>query len=658
MQEIEIQVENDHIARITSARPLQVIAEMVWNSYDADAKKVTVEFETGDLTKLGKIRISDNGDGIPFDEVESSFQSLGGSWKKNKRFTDGGRAIHGEKGQGRFKAFALGNQVKWISKSQGFEYSITGHSSNLKKFTVSDRRKTSSKGCVVEISDITKDFEIQNEHNFDELVRDIFALQLYEDREFELIYDGVKLDASESIREVTPYELTAVIDEKKSITGKLEIVEWNNQVDRKLMLCLPGRFTFYDIPPAIHARGFNFTAYLTAEHFQKLNDDNTAGLVELDPNSLALIDAAKTKLREHFRSLESERSREKINEWKKAEIYPYAGNSASSIERNERQVFDVVALNLADYSSDFDKSSLKQKKLVLQLLKAAIETGGNALPSILEKIIDLPQSKQTELADLLKKTSLTAVINASKSVTNRLDFIRGLQLLIFDPKSKKQLLERSQLHKILTQETWIFGEQYNLTNDDQDLTAVLRTHLKCIDKKRKDLNPLEPVLDADGKVAIIDLMLSCRIPTPTDDERKHLVVELKRPAQPINEDGISQIKKYAKAVALDNRFKNSNAEWDFVAVSNSMTEGAELEARQANKPRGLVFELDEPKIRVWAKTWGEIIDEASGRLTFYKRQLEYQANDADALRYLKNISDDYLSDEIKEKIIQLDKAGT
>jgi hypothetical protein len=35
--------------------------------------------------------------------------------------------------------------------------------------------------------------------------------------------------------------------------------------------------------------------------------------------------------------------------------------------------------------------------------------------------------------------------------------------------------------------------------------------------------------------------------------------------------------------------------------------------------------------------------------------LEYQANDAEALKYLKTINVDYLSEEVKEKIEALEK---
>jgi hypothetical protein len=661
VQHIEVKVENDHIQRITTARPIAAISELIWNSYDADAREVRVELEEGQLTKLGVIRIIDDGIGISADKVETLFQSLGGSWKQRGAKTNGGRSIHGKKGQGRFKAFALGNRVTWVSRHGGKKFSISGDKSDLKRFSISDIGPAANTGCTVEIENVVRDFEIWAEDGFAEQVRDVFALQLYEDPHFHIIYDGENIDAREAIRDVTPYEITAITEDGHEYKARLEIIEWKKKVERKLMLCLPGRFSFHEMAPGIHARGFDFTGYLTADHFQSLADNNTEGLVELDPPSMALVEASKAKLREHFREREAERSRGKIHEWKEAKIYPYDGKASDPIEINERQVFDVVALNLADYSPDFEKAPSKQQKLILQLIKAAIETGPGALPSILEKVIDLPKGKQEEMAELLRKTSLTAVISAAKAVTDRLEFLRALQILVFEPNSKRQLLERSQLHRMIAQETWIFGEQFNLMNDDEDLSAVLRSHIKLLGSDsddgtpREGLAPKQPVLDADGKAAIVDLMLSCRVPTATDDQRKHLVIELKRPSQKLNEDVINQIKKYAKAVALDDRFKHPNVEWDFVAVANSFTKDAEFDARQKDKPRGMVLEVDDPiKIRVWAKTWGEIIQEAEGRLTFYKRRLEYQANDREALRYLRTINSDFLSDEVKERISVLD----
>ena len=653
MPDIEVQVQPDHIERISKTNPIRAISELIWNAYDADAKKVTISFDDGVLTSIETIRITDDGEGIDPDQAEAMFGGLGASWKKKAHKTNSGRFIHGEKGQGRFKAFSLGQSVTWLSDSNGKHFSIHGHVSDLTKFPMSELSSASRKGCIVEITEIQKDFEVRANQGAADKIRDIFALQLFEDPQFEIEYDDVAIDAKESIKGISTEEVVVTTDAGETVRATLEIIEWKKQIDRKLMLCLPGRFSFHEMPAGIQARGFEFTAYLTSEYFQKLVDENTEGLVELDVIAKQLIEASKEKLRDHFREKEVARSRSKIDEWKEAKIYPYEGDSESPIERNERQVFDVVALNLADYSNDFDKTPPKSQKLILQLVKAAVETGPSALPGLLAQVIDLPKEKQDDLANLLKRTTLTAVINAARSVSDRLDFLKALQILIFDPESKKQLLERSQLHRVIAEHTWLFGEQFNLTNDDEDLTSVLKAHLHLLGKDRNELAQTEPVFDADGKARIVDLMLSQRLPTSTDEERKHLVIELKRPSQPINEDVINQIKKYAKAVALDDRFKNSSVEWDFLAVSNSFTRDAELEAKQTGKPRGLVLEIDEPKIRVWAKTWGQIIDESQGRLTFFKRGLEYEANDVHALEYLKGISDEYLSDEVRQKISEM-----
>jgi Histidine kinase-, DNA gyrase B-, and HSP90-like ATPase len=137
VQEIEVKVENDHIERLTTAKPIVALSELIWNAYDADAARVRVDFEGGELTKLAIIRVEDNGDGIPFEEADGFFKSLGGSWKRMGTKTKGGRFIHGERGQGRFKAFALGETVTWISNAGGKKFSIAGQRSNLKKFVVS-----------------------------------------------------------------------------------------------------------------------------------------------------------------------------------------------------------------------------------------------------------------------------------------------------------------------------------------------------------------------------------------------------------------------------------------------------------------------------------------------------------------------------------------
>jgi hypothetical protein len=92
------------------------------------------------------------------------------------------------------------------------------------------------------------------------------------------------------------------------------------------------------------------------------------------------------------------------------------------------------------------------------------------------RVLDLPERKQRELAALLQETTLSAIMAAAKTVADRLKFISTLESIVSDPETKGRLKERSQLHKILAENTWIFGEEYNLWASDKDLTRVLEKH--------------------------------------------------------------------------------------------------------------------------------------------------------------------------------------
>jgi hypothetical protein len=97
---------------------------------------------------------------------------------------------------------------------------------------------------------------------------------------------------------------------------------------------------------------------------------------------------------------------------------------------------------------------------MFRILKEALEDNPAALQRIFQDVLELPKEKQEELAELLDQTSLSAIIESSKLVADRLAFLKGLEELLFNKESKKELDERSQLHKILEEETWIFGKNF------------------------------------------------------------------------------------------------------------------------------------------------------------------------------------------------------
>jgi hypothetical protein len=245
------------------------------------------------------------------------------------------------------------------------------------------------------------------------------------------------------------------------------------------------------------------------------------------------------------------------------------------------------------------------------------------------------------LSKLLEEANLANVISASRLVADRLKFVHGLEAVLFDTPNRNLLKERSQLHRMIADNnTWIFGEEFNLTVDDQSLTEVLRKHRKLIGE---DTVIDQPVKRIDGKVGIVDLMVSRSVPQNHADEREHLVVELKRPSVKIGADEITQVQKYAFTVSDDERFRHLKTRWSFWVLSNDLDAYARVQTRQKGKARGQVFQSEDGSIEVWVKTWAEVISECKSRLKFVQEHLQANVDKESALKYLKKTYEKYLT---------------
>jgi hypothetical protein len=663
MRELSVKVQNDYLERMVAVKnPVFAIAELIWNSLDAEATKVEVFFRLNDLDAVETIFIQDNGHGMDYEEITVAFENLGGSWKKHSTHTKRNlRRLHGKRGQGRFQAFAVGQKVSWktcyMLHRHPLEYTISGLRTRLGTFTIADdpkEVKNHPTGTLVTIEGVDNGIHSLVSSKSVQTITESFALYLLQYPNVEIIYDGNKInpaDAQEHVDEIILEDIST--NDGDVIHSRMTIIEWKNATERILYLCDTEGFALSETKPKIQAPGFDFTAYLKSNYFKQLDEKNLLGLEELNPNVKKITDVAKKELRDYFRKKAAESASKLVQEWKEEEIYPYKGEPKSILEETERQVFDVVALSIHDYLPDFENIDNKNKKFTFSLLKQAIEESPKAVQLILEEVLELPKEKQEEFAELLKKTSLTAIINASKLVTNRLDFLKGLEILVFDPQSKKLLLERKQLHKIIAEETWLFGEEFNLTVNDESLTAVLNKHIHLLGRTLEDDSP---VLREDGSRGIVDLMLSRSVPQTRPEEKEHLIIELKRPKVSINYEAADQLESYAYAVASDERFRDTTTKWIFWAVSNEIDDSIRRRANQRNRAPGLLFEAEEQRITIWVKTWGQLLENCRARLNFFQRELSYSAEKNDALAYLREVHEKYLptclseDEEVRESI--------
>jgi hypothetical protein len=185
-------------------------------------------------------------------------------------------------------------------------------------------------------------------------------------------------------------------------------------------------------------------------------------------------------------------------------------------------------------------------------------------------------------------------------------------------------LERSQLHRILTTRGWVFGEDYSVVISDKGLTKVLLAHRALLGAESM---PVAPVRGDDGNPLIIDLFMSAV--AAGINERRHLVVELKRPSLVLGLKELNQVDEYALTVIDEPQFKTEGVWWDFWLLGDEMDDKVRMKARQRDRREGVVTEGDNFRVRV--QTWAEVLEENRRRLHFYRDHLNHKAPEDETL---------------------------
>lgn len=628
----------DRLARPT--QPLAGVAELIWNALDAEANAVSVGIERSELEAVEYVTVTDDGHGMSPEEARSGFALLGGSWKKQQSQTkSGSRTLHGKEGAGRFRAFAVGRTVEWISLA-------TNSSGELErtviKGSLEDSRFAVEASEVVQNGELGTTVRISNPRSHaGKLLGDgavlwlvtRFAVYLLKYAGVTVTYDGNRLDP------MSVAERTTTIEIEKRLGGRygapsLQVFEWKTEaksISPSLVLCDENGVALHELTDGLESPSdIRYTAYLTwpgfAEHANEMELIGMGNEV-LDP----VVDAAREAIKTYLGTRRNERRSELIDQWKSEDVYPYSGEATNAVEVQERKVFDVVAA-AASSAVPTDKRSAK---LSLNLIKEAIGQPPDALHRVLTKVFDLTPEQLADFDKLLERTNLASIIHTGKLVTDRLDFLEELEAMLFDRGKKEKLLERKELHRILANgRTWIFGEEYALAVDDKGLTKVLEAHRSLLGEPESDDGP---VLDAEGNTRIVDLMLSRA--DQQADRRRHLVVELKRPSVKLTQKELSQITNYAIAVARDERFANPHVTWDFWLLGDSMDESVESLSNKKGQPPGLYHENDNYKI--WVFRWSQVLEENRQRMHFYRDHLDYVPSDEES--ELDAVVDKYLA---------------
>lgn len=635
---LTLEIQPDVVSRLTKTRPLDALNELIWNALDADALDVQIQSEYDGIDTLTKIIVKDDGSGFPRSDAMKHYNKYGGSWKQpgdvTKKYS---RPLHGSEGRGRFNAFALGRIADWrvvYEDTDGIhkEYTISVSADEIRSAFVTEEKVTkNATGVTLVISEPHKQFEVLTPEKARAPLLEIFARYLLDYRDIVISIDGTSLNASEAYLEKYVTPLRPIEVGGSQYPAELEVIEWKNIDARTLQLASEAGVPLHPVSTKFHVNSdFQFSAYLKSPLVSKLH---TEGILDFatDQAFAASINEAKEVIRIAARRRAADKARSIVDKWKNERSYPFEGSATSAMEEMERQVFEIVAVTAAEHIDGFEQGDAKTRTLHLRLLRAAIEKSPRELQVILSEVLKLPIKKQADLAELLRDSSFESIVSASKEVSDRLKTIHGIEQIIFDKDTKKRLKERSQLHQILNDNAWMFGNEYGLSVTDGSLTQALRAHRRHLGD---DVSIDEPVKHISQERGIIDLMFSRSIKSHRPGETEHLVVELKAPKVTLGRDDTQQIEGYAFSVASDERFRNANTKWNFWLVSNEIDDFVKIKSKQTSLPRGVIHQSSEPDITIWVKTWAQIFDENRSRLRFFEEQLKHTVDAGDAVKFV------------------------
>ena len=370
---IYVQAQADHIESLSKAAPLSALEELIWNALDADAREVKVDVVTNALGAVEGVRVSDDGTGIDVQKADSTFGSLGGSWKRGASGTVGAhRRLHGRQGRGRFKAFALGGFVEWRTtvKSQGVltSYVLRGDIESPGVFEI-DKVEEPGPGTGTEVYVTNIRPVCDSLLNVDETVQALascFALYLKSYPDVRIYFNGLPVTPVIVQRNATVYRIAM----DNGVEAKLEIIEWRRKFtgSGKLVFAGPDGFQLHERPAGVRSGGASYTAFLISSRFPALAYSNALVMDELNPETRHYIDEARKIIKAHFIALGGERASSRLGAWAADGSYPFDLSENSK----ERERFDKLALELAGRMPSIANMAPSERGIVFRLLKRAM----------------------------------------------------------------------------------------------------------------------------------------------------------------------------------------------------------------------------------------------------------------------------------------------
>lgn len=267
----------------------------------------------------------------------------------------------------------------------------------------------------------------------------------------------------------------------------------------------------------------------------------------------------------------------------------------------------------------------KIKELVYDLIDTSIRNG--SIEPLFSKLIKMKDETAGKFHNLMEKTDIESLIQFSSQVAEKMEFLEFLHDIVYGDVSKA-LKERSQLHKIVEKELWLFGENYTQTPhlwSDRKIGNIfqeIRESTLNYEPTKEDENLIES--DVPEFNDITDLFF-CNEKITGDNVKEFMVVELKAPKCKIGQKELNQIDKYAYQIEQASGLPTEGTKYKLILISSEIAPFAKSKLKSAREKYTTPFLYDvktERNIEVYVMSWAELMELNKRKLKYLSSKLE------------------------------------
>jgi len=539
--------------------PVNAIAELVANAWDADAELVKIDLPTA-LGEEAELRISDDGIGMTFDDCEQRYLNVG--W--NRRAGDPQavslekkRPVLGRKGIGKFAGFGIAQKmrVETISKMTGektiFEldvdellgekYAIGGKEIEVIEFAPPNEDAKTAHGTSIILTGLSLGRVLGSDEFARSMARRFLLHQ--EQADFKVNVDGHDLpDSMDLIGVQFSFPRDYEDDERPANLKEVDAAGWGEESLQDGTV-IRWRFMFFKETideedfrgVSIFANGklaqapflFNLTGGLGGQH----GAEYLAGQVKADfvdrmavdaiaterqrinwelPQTAALRDWGRDRVKQQLKLWQARRGKERAELLEK-KLAGFSGR-LEALEPHERKTVTSALRKLAGIATLKDS----QFEELGEALLTAWEEG--RLHELIAGIAAVDEMSEEELLSILVEARVLAALNTAEAVKTKLLVVGGLKQRV----QKKQL--ENAVRDYIANNPWLIEAKWETFTPEKSVR-------KLVESIANDVGFTDPAYN--GRV---DLVLS--------SGRQLLVLEFMRPGLSLDWDHIQRYEQY------------------------------------------------------------------------------------------------------------------